>query len=120
MHPNVLRALEEIDAAVFNGDTFDKAPAQRILSRYTKRWARKIGDAIADVGVDDGHRLAMAALRAACDCDKRENPPCNWNEGHARIPHHCDCPMYPIELPDEEESPSAHADATKKRKELLR
>lgn len=43
--------------------------------------------------------LAMAALRAACRCNEPEvNPPTDW-QTKARIPHHCDCPMYAVELP---------------------
>lgn len=111
MHPKVEHAIQEIDAALFNGDTFDKPKARKEISYYVMRWANHL-----DVATTD-HLLALAALRAMCDCN--ENPPANWNEGHARIPHHCDCPLYTIELPDEKESPSAYADAIKRRKELL-
>lgn len=60
--------------------------------------------------------LLMAALRRECRCEDRHTGPLpadwgtNWT---VRIPHHCDCPLYPFELPDPQRAPSAYADAIK-------
>lgn len=56
--------------------------------------------------------MVMAVLRRWCDCETYEEPPTSWGpEGPVRIPHHCDCPLYPFELPDADAAPTAHADA---------
>lgn len=60
-----------------------------------------------------------AALAEACDCNSAEkNPPRDWTT-NARIPHHCDCPMFPFELPDENAAPVAHAAAVAERVRLM-
>ncbi len=38
IHPKVMAALEEIDAAVMNSDTFDGCPD--VLRFYVERWKR--------------------------------------------------------------------------------
>ncbi|AWY09226.1 hypothetical protein vBRpoSV10_104 [Ruegeria phage vB_RpoS-V10] len=40
MHPSVENALEEIDAAVFSGDTFVREENRVILQEYLGRWSR--------------------------------------------------------------------------------
>lgn len=42
MHPSVARAIQEIDAAVFNGDTFEEDEARQELLEYIDRWKRKL------------------------------------------------------------------------------
>lgn len=42
MHPDVARAIQEIDAAVFNGDTFDEPEAKHELLQYIVRWKREL------------------------------------------------------------------------------
>lgn len=42
MHPNVARAIQEIDAAVFNGDTFEEPEARAELLEYIERWRRNL------------------------------------------------------------------------------
>lgn len=66
-------------------------------------------------------RIAMAALHDACVCDEPlvRNPPTDW-KSKARIPHHTDCPLYAIELPDPGVAPMAYADAVAARGKLLR
>ncbi len=63
-------------------------------------------------------RLLLAALKAACDCYERDTHPTDWNN-RRRIPHHCDCPMYAVELPNAIDTPTAYADALARQKELL-
>lgn len=38
MHPKVRQAIQEIDAAVFNGDTFEEPAARQSLLEYVERW----------------------------------------------------------------------------------
>lgn len=62
---------------------------------------------IAELEIEN--RLLRTVLRVACRCnDPNANPPTDWDT-HARIPHHCDCPMFPIEIPDALTAPAAHA-----------
>lgn len=42
MHPKLLHALEQIDAAVFNGDTFDDPGDLEELTDYINRWVRHL------------------------------------------------------------------------------
>lgn len=42
MHPSVARAIQEIDAAFFSGDTFENPKARRELEKYLARWNRAI------------------------------------------------------------------------------
>lgn len=44
MHPNVAKALEEIDAACFSGDTFFGPEELAELKKYVGRWKRFIQD----------------------------------------------------------------------------
>lgn len=44
MHPNVARAIQEIDAAVFNGDTFEEPEARAELLEYIARWTRALAE----------------------------------------------------------------------------
>jgi hypothetical protein len=44
MHPKVKQALEEIDAAVFNGDTFEDEEARNELLDYISSWKREVGE----------------------------------------------------------------------------
>lgn len=44
MHPKVAGAIQEIDAALFNGDTFDDPDDRAELSSYVERWARELKD----------------------------------------------------------------------------
>lgn len=66
--------------------------------------------------------LLMEALRQVCICeDPDTTPPTSWCDGpeHPRIPHHCDCPLYVIELPPVETAPNARTDALACRERLL-
>lgn len=42
MHARVKEAFEQIDAAVFNGDTFDDADAKAELTSYLRRWVTRL------------------------------------------------------------------------------
>lgn len=42
MHPKVFKAFQEIDAAVFNSDSFDESEDQDQLFDYVKRWSNEI------------------------------------------------------------------------------
>jgi hypothetical protein len=42
MHPKVAQAIQEIDAAVFNSDTFDDEGERDELARYIERWLREL------------------------------------------------------------------------------
>lgn len=46
MHPNVARAIQEIDAAVFNGDTFEEPEARAELLEYVNSWLRRLSEPI--------------------------------------------------------------------------
>lgn len=53
-HPKVVSAIEEIDAAVFNGDTFDNADARGMLTSMLARWQRRLADTGATDATKDG------------------------------------------------------------------
>jgi len=38
------KAIQEIDAALFNGDAFDDPAVRAVLSAYVDRWARELRD----------------------------------------------------------------------------
>lgn len=38
MHHKVAQSIQEIDAALFNGDTFDEPEARSTLRKYVERW----------------------------------------------------------------------------------
>lgn len=40
MHPTLENALEEIDAAIFSGDTFMHEEGRKVLREYLERWNR--------------------------------------------------------------------------------
>lgn len=42
MHPNLARAIQEIDAAVFNGDTFEDPNDRAELLGYIARWTKEL------------------------------------------------------------------------------
>ena len=42
MHPRVAEAIQQIDAAVFNGDTFEEPSARAELVEYIERWCRQL------------------------------------------------------------------------------
>lgn len=44
MHPIVARSIQEIDAALFNGDTFDDLGDRAELVSYVERWAKELAD----------------------------------------------------------------------------
>lgn len=59
------------------------------------------------------------ALRQTCRCNDPEVClPTDW-ESHVHIPHHCDCPLYPVELPHPVLAQAAYADALKTRARIL-
>jgi hypothetical protein len=49
MHPSVSRAIQEIDAAVYNGDTFEEPTARAELLAYAEAWVRKLKEPILEV-----------------------------------------------------------------------
>lgn len=50
MHSNVVRAIQEIDAAVFNGDTFEDPEVKAEMIAYVERWLKELRSA--DEAVD--------------------------------------------------------------------
>ncbi len=48
MHPKLAHAIQEIDAAVFNGDTFDDPDARAELLHYIERWTRELHETHAE------------------------------------------------------------------------
>ena len=44
MHPRVAEAIQQIDAAVFNGDTFEEPEARAELVEYLKRWGKRLSE----------------------------------------------------------------------------
>ena len=42
MHPRVAQAIQEIDAAVFGGDTFEDPDDRAELLEYVARWTREL------------------------------------------------------------------------------
>ena len=42
MHPKIEDAIQQIDAALFNGDTFDDEGHRATLQEYVDRWQRQL------------------------------------------------------------------------------
>ena len=42
MHPKVAEAIQQIDAAIFNGDTFEEPEARGELIEYIERWCKRL------------------------------------------------------------------------------
>lgn len=42
IHPAVENGIQQIDAALFNGDTFDDAENRTYLKGYVERWLKRI------------------------------------------------------------------------------
>lgn len=42
MHPNLERAINEIDAAVFNGDVFEDPDERAEIVEYIERWCKRL------------------------------------------------------------------------------
>lgn len=42
MHPKVAEAIQQIDAAVFNGDTFENPDERTELLEYIERWCKRL------------------------------------------------------------------------------
>jgi len=42
VHPDVMEALETIDAALFSGDTFQCYEGVSLLEKYLHRWQREL------------------------------------------------------------------------------
>jgi len=59
MHPKVASAIEEIDAAVFSGDTFEDPAARALLLERMAAWTRELApveepaEQVAEPGDDD-------------------------------------------------------------------
>lgn len=41
IHPEVLIALDEIDAAIFSGDGFHSEDSHKVLTTYLEKWSRE-------------------------------------------------------------------------------
>jgi len=50
MHPRVAEAIQQIDAALCNGDTFDEPEAHAELTRYVTDWAKRLAEPIPGSG----------------------------------------------------------------------
>ena len=56
--------------------------------------------------------IAARLLGLRCECYEPDtSPPMDWGPGPMvnPIPHHCECPFAPFELPDPEKTPTAYA-----------
>jgi hypothetical protein len=42
MHPHLDRAINEIDAAVFNGDVFENPDERAVMIEYLDRWCKRL------------------------------------------------------------------------------
>jgi hypothetical protein len=45
MHPDVEKAFQEIDSAVFSSDTFDEPEARQTLKSFLSRWQKAVDEA---------------------------------------------------------------------------
>lgn len=44
MHPKVASAIQEIDAALYNGDTFEDPGGRAELTAYVEKWTKELAD----------------------------------------------------------------------------
>jgi len=54
LHPDLVHAIEQLDAALFNGDAFDGPIAHAHMRRMLARWIRQLGKTPPQVAPDDG------------------------------------------------------------------
>jgi hypothetical protein len=47
VHPKVAAAIQEIDAAVFSGDSFDDPMSRAEMIEYARRWIRELSQDLA-------------------------------------------------------------------------
>lgn len=80
MHPKVKQALEEIDAAVFNGDTFEDANNRAELMGTIARWQRELGAEAPDSVADDQLRARYAAEICAIAEDLDPRDELDWHD----------------------------------------
>jgi len=79
MHPAVEKAIEEIDAAIFSGDTFLNLKENRKLCKMLHRWQKALMEhelIINDVHlgfIDDGQR-AYRLNKSINECPDFSNP----------------------------------------------
>ena len=64
---------------------------------------------------------AAILLGLRCECFELDtSPPTDWGPVNGvPIPHHCECPFAPFELPDAEKTPTAYAFFVEERDRLL-
>jgi hypothetical protein len=89
---------------------------------HAPNWERRIAKVLDAYDALVAERdLLREALRTRCKCyDPDVNQPTDWGAvAGVRIPHHCDCPLYPIELPDRLLAATAYADAVRVRDGLF-
>ena len=104
-------------------DEIDRVRVQRdALVAERDRLAQVVEASVTQLAAERDHFKAerdrlREALRVTCRCnDPGHNPATDWGAvGDVRIPHHCDCPLYPIELPDRLLAATAYADAIRVR-----
>lgn len=54
LHPDLVHAIDQLDAALFNGDAFDGPVAHAHMRRMLARWTRQLGEAPPQGELDDG------------------------------------------------------------------
>lgn len=64
MHPKVAQAIQEIDAAVFNGDDFDDKGECDELLHYVERWLRQLSPEVDTVLSASGEREFYELMQA--------------------------------------------------------
>lgn len=103
MHPRVAQAIQEIDAAVFNGDTFEDPDDRAELLAYVARWTRELSTAGNEGPPDDGdgwthdpEHLSQYDERASPAVDRAgvTHAVRTWRSGPAEARHvrrHAEC-----------------------------
>lgn len=74
MHHAITNAFEQIDAAIFNSDTFDEPEDLAVLKDYLERWQKHL------------HNEAIANRAVLLGCEPE------WADGIAGWAWHCTCP----------------------------
>ena len=63
MHPHLAHAIQEIDAAVFNGDVFEDPDERTEMVEYLVRWCKRLKREITALSNDRNEQKRLADLR---------------------------------------------------------
>ena len=68
IHPDVMEAIDQIDAAVFSGDTFANREGAAKLQLYIDRWQRQLDTSKRHNYDEDPQQAQQDSMHACAEC----------------------------------------------------